>query len=121
MTIYQKHIGNIGEKIAADYLQSEGYQLVDQNFTTRYGELDLVALEGGNLVFVEVKTRTSATFGLPEESVTPTKLERIQNAALLWLQAHPEYPDDWRVDVIAILLDHDKAVQDLHHFINVQL
>ena len=118
---YQKQIGDIGEKIAADYLLDKGYQLVDNNYTTRYGELDLVALEGGNPVFVEVKTRTSAAFGTPEASVTPAKLERIQNAALLWLQVHPEYPDDWRVDVIAILLNHGKEVQDLQHFINVQL
>lgn len=118
---YQKQIGDLGERIAADYLEGKGYHLVDHNFTTRYGELDLVALEGGNLVFVEVKTRTSATFGTPEASVTPVKMERIQNAALLWLQAHPEYPDDWRVDVIAILLSHGKEVQDLQHFINVQL
>lgn len=118
---YQKKIGCIGEKIAADYLEQKGYQVLDRNFTTRYGELDLVALELDSIIFVEVKTRTSAAFGAPEDSVTPEKLERIFNAGLLWLQAHPDAPDDWRIDVIAILIDDKENILDFQHFINVNL
>jgi len=115
---YQKQIGALGESIAAKYLQDQGYQVLDQNFTVKYGEIDLVALDEDCVVFVEVKTRRSATFGNPEDSVTPAKIERMENAALLWLQAHPEVPDEWRMDVIAILIDRDKQVSDLQHFIN---
>ncbi|MFU8827307.1 MAG: YraN family protein, partial [Brevefilum sp.] len=61
---------------------------------------------------------TAATFGNPEDSVTPAKIERMENAALLWLQAHPEAPEDWRMDVIAILIDRQAQVNDLQHFIN---
>lgn len=118
---YQRKIGDKGEQIAADYLKDRGYQLLDKNFITRYGELDLVAFETGTVVFVEVKTRTSTTFGLPEASVTPAKLERIQNAGLLWLQAHPEAPGDWRVDVVAIILSHQGNILDIQHFINIIL
>jgi len=118
---YQRKIGDKGEQIAADYLEDNGYQLLDKNFITRYGELDLVAVDTGTVVFVEVKTRTSTTFGLPESSVTPTKMARIQNAGLLWLQAHPEAPGDWRIDVIAIMIDHQGGILDIQHFINVIL
>lgn len=115
---YQKRIGKLGEKIAAEYLADKGYQLLDKNFNVKYGEIDLVALDKDCVVFVEVKTRTSDAFGNPEDSVTPAKIERMQNAALLWLQAHTEAPDDWRMDVIAIFLDHQNNIKDLQHFVN---
>ena len=118
---YQQEIGNFGEKIAADYLIEKGYLLLDRNYHTRYGELDLVMLEDGIVVFVEVKTRTSETFGHPEESITQSKLEHLQNAGLLWLQAHPESSDDWRIDAISILMHRNGNIQDIKHFINANL
>jgi len=119
MMTYQKKIGNFGEKIAAEFMKEQGYQLLDQQYTTRYGELDLVMIDSGSVVFVEVKTRTNEKFGLPETSITQEKLERIQNAGLLWLQAHPEINDFWRIDVIAVILDQHKTIKDIQHFINV--
>jgi putative endonuclease len=116
---YQKRLGDKGEMIAADYLQREKFQLLDRQFYTRYGELDIVALDSGMVVFVEVKTRTSDHFGLPEVSMTPAKIERIENAGLIWLQEHPDTPDDWRIDVISLLLDHQGQLLDLHHFKNI--
>jgi putative endonuclease len=118
---YQQHVGKTGEALAAKYLEDRGYQIIEQNFTSRYGELDLVARDGDSIVFVEVKTRTSSAFGEPEDSVTPEKLERIINTALLWLQANPDQPDDWRIDVVAILMDHQNQIEDIQHFINVAI
>ena len=118
---YQKQIGTHGERIAAQYLKDKGYQVIDQNFHAAYGEIDLIALEGDTVVFVEVKTRTSRTFGLPEESITPTKMDRMQKTALMWLQAHPNSPENWRIDVIALLLDRQFNIKDLQHFINAYL
>mgnify|MGYP001089680083 CR=1 FL=1 len=117
---YQQQIGNLGEKIAADFLLQKGYKLLDQNYHTRYGELDLVTAESEIIVFIEVKTRTSGSFGNPETSITEAKLQRIHNAALLWLQEHPEVDDDWRIDAVAITLDHQKKIKDIQHFINIQ-
>lgn len=116
---YQKKIGDLGEKIAADYLQRKGYELLDQHYITRYGELDLVMSDAGSIVFIEVKTRTSVNFGMPEISITPEKIEKVQNAALLWLQAHPDAPDDCRIEALAIVLDQHSQVRDIHHFLNV--
>lgn len=118
---YQKQVGDKGEQIAADFLCRKGYQLLERNFISRYGEIDLVALENDCVVFVEVKTRTTQSFGLPEASITPAKLERIQNAGLMWLQAHPESPEDWRIDVVAIILDGKQQIQDIEHFVNVRI
>jgi putative endonuclease len=118
---YQRRIGNLGEGIAADYLKDQGYLWLDSNFTTPYGELDLVFFDQDSIVFVEVKTRTSKTYGVPESSITQVKLERIQNAGLLWLEAHPDCVDDWRIDVVAILLNFQGDVEDIQHFINVNL
>ncbi len=120
MKTYQKEIGDIGEGIAAQYLEGLGYQLLERNYKTRYGELDLIMMDLEDIVFVEVKTRTSDTFGMPESSISTGKLGRLQNAALLWLQEHPDASDNWRIDVIAILIDRLKNVKDLQHFVNVQ-
>jgi len=73
------------------------------------------------VVFVEVKTRTSDTFGTPESSITPSKLDRLCNAGLLWMQAHPEVPDSWRIDAVAILLDRQEILVDIQHFVNINL
>lgn len=116
---YQQKIGTKGEKIAAGFLEDQGYQLLDSNYHTRYGELDLVMLDEESIVFVEVKTRTTESFGFPEESVTSSKMEHLQNAGLLWLQVHPEAPDDWRIDVVSIFLDQKTKTRNIKHFVNV--
>lgn len=118
---YQKRVGEKGEQIAAGYLRGKGYQILDRNYTSRYGELDLVALDSDCIVFVEVKTRTTESFGLPEASITPSKFEKIVNTGLLWLQDHPESPDDWRIDVVAIILNKNRRVDDIQQFVNVNV
>jgi putative endonuclease len=116
---YKKIIGNRGEEFAADFLISKGYRIIEKNFYSRYGEIDLVTQDSGAIVFVEVKTRRNKSFGDPEDSVTPTKLKRIYKAGLMWLQAHPESPEDWRIEVLSILLDEKCQVQDIRHFVDI--
>ncbi len=88
--------------MAAEHLKNRGWTLLERNYRTPYGELDLVARKGGTLLFVEVKTRTSEAFGMPEEAITPVKAEHLLNAARHYLQQHPEFDGTWRVDVCAI-------------------
>lgn len=116
---YQRTIGIKGERIAAAFLLGKGYQIIEKNFYSRYGEIDIVAQDSGVIVFVEVKTRTNQTFGDPEASITHAKIERIQKAGLTWLQAHPESPDDWRIEAISIFIDDKGNVQDLRHFTEI--
>jgi putative endonuclease len=98
----RQNLGKWGESLAADYLSQRGYTLLERNVRTPYGELDLVMRQAGGTVFVEVKTRATPAYGLPEQSITPRKQEHLLNAARAYLQAHAELGGDWRVDVIAI-------------------
>jgi putative endonuclease len=124
----RQELGRWGEALAADYLVDQGYTIVARNERTPYGEIDLVAnkLSGQTeeshesqevLVFVEVKTRTSQSFGYPEEAVTPRKQMNLISAAQHYLQEHPDLDLDWRIDVIAIERYPDRA-PIIHHFEN---
>jgi len=99
MTHNQK-IGHWGEEVATAYLQKRGYEIVDKNARTPCGEIDLVARHDGITVFVEVKTRTSRRFGLPEEAITPRKQAHMLAAAEHYAGEHEI--DSWQVDVLAV-------------------
>lgn len=88
--------------MASNFLLSEGYEIISKNFTTRSGEIDIVALEHGVITFVEVKYRTNKGFGEPEDFVTKSKLEKILKAARYYLVENELSDNDWRIDVVAI-------------------
>jgi putative endonuclease len=117
-----QRVGRWGEELAADYLRQRGYTLLDRNARTPYGEIDLVACQdaagGPWLVFVEVKTRRSGTFGLPEESITARKRAHLLAAAQAYSQAHPELGGAWRIDVIAIRRERPDFPVEIVHFEN---
>jgi putative endonuclease len=103
----RQRLGSWGEKLTASYLTERGYTLIATNERTPYGEIDLIASQpdgqGSTVtVFIEVKTRSSSSFGLPEQSVGRRKQEHLLNSARYYLQEHPEAGENWRVDVIAI-------------------
>lgn len=97
-------LGAQGETIAAAHLEAQGMRIIDRNYHSRYGEVDLIAEDGDGLVFVEVKTRRSAAYGTPEESVTPRKRERLRMTAETYLQEHGREQSAWRIDVVGITL-----------------
>ncbi len=101
---YRQSLGRWGEGVAAEYLSQRGYEILERNFRTPYGEIDLVTRHEGAIIFVEVKTRASKAFGRPEESVTEQKQAHLLDAAEAYLQTIPEFVDDWRVDVLAVAL-----------------
>jgi len=116
-------IGKFGEKYAADFLRSQGYRILTTNFRARFGEIDLIALDILNsrqLVFVEVKTRTDESFGLPQESVTYSKKTKLLKTALHFLSVSREKTySGWRIDVIAVKLDEQYRLKDINHFKNI--
>jgi putative endonuclease len=119
MTTPAQRLGRWGERLAAVYLEQRGYTILAYNARTPYGELDLVARQDGVTVFVEVKTRRSTAFGLPETAITPTKQAHLLSAAQSYLQTHPDLEGDWRVDVIAICrLAAANAEPEIVHFEN---
>lgn len=103
-----KSVGQIGEDLAAKYLSKAGYKIIERNYRIRGGEIDIIALDGNTLVYIEVKTRTSHTFGLPEESVTIPKLNFLIRAAKFYRNCRRNLPAGERIDVVAIDMTGNK-------------
>jgi putative endonuclease len=112
---YRHALGAWGENEATHFLMESGLKIIDRNFRTREGEIDIVAEDGKTLVFVEVKTRSSLSKGFPEEAVTSTKMAHLFIAAEKYMQINPQY-DDWRIDVIAISGKKGSAKIDIKWF-----
>ncbi|NVN98904.1 MAG: YraN family protein [Geobacteraceae bacterium] len=98
-------LGSRGEELAASFLERSGIKIIERNFRCKGGEVDIVAKDGNTIVFVEVKSRKSLAYGVPQEAVTPFKQRQISKAALTWLAKHKKTDSPARFDVIAILLD----------------
>ena len=110
-------VGARGEDLAAIYLEGQGYAIVQRNYRCPEGEMDIVAREGDVLVFVEVRTRRSGVAGTPEESVTAAKGRRLIAVAERFLQEHPNSPQEWRIDLIALRPSggRDLQIEHLRH------
>lgn len=100
-------LGSQGEKVAADFLRKKGYTVICKNFRCRSGEVDIIAREGKVLIFVEVKTRRSDSFGSPAAAVTPRKQQQIAKAALEYLARENLFDTEARFDVVSILVAAD--------------
>ena len=100
----RRKIGALGERIAADYLEQQGYRVRERNFRSQEGEIDIIAEKDDFLVFVEVRTRRSSSFVTPEESLTRSKIERLINLSQSYIQSHHDLPPLWRIDVVAVEL-----------------
>lgn len=112
--------GRLGEMRAVEVLQARGYELVEMNWRCAHGELDAVMWDGGELVFVEVKTRTGVSHGSAEESMTAAKAAKLTVAAEWYLAEHPELGDPiWRIDLLAVALDPAGRVERMRHITNV--
>lgn len=97
-------LGAYGETLAARYLTSRGMVVLDRNWRCELGEIDLVLRDGETLVFCEVKTRSSARYGSPLESVTARKAARLRRLAGRWLADHQVRPRDVRLDLVGVLV-----------------
>lgn len=115
--------GDLGEKIAKEYLEKYGYTTIDQNYSKRWGEIDLIAISPENeLVFIEIKTRevnNKASVFMPEDSVNFVKQQKIIKTAQTFLY-EKNYPEDtsWRIDVIAIQIDDNSRKAKIRHLKN---
>lgn len=111
-------VAKTGEAFAAAHLKKRGYDILFQNYRALRGEIDIVAKDGERIVFVEVKTRRSLKFGLPQESVTVRKQQQISKIALAYLQAQNLLDAPCRFDVIAIRLSPQLKLLHLEHIEN---
>lgn len=100
-----KAVGAQGEELAAAFLKRLGYTIVERNFRCHGGEVDIIARDGKTLVFVEVKSRRTLAYGVPQLAVTPFKQRQISKAALTWLARHRLQESPARFDVVAVLFN----------------
>jgi putative endonuclease len=114
----RQSLGKHGEDAAAQFLTHLGYSIIERNFRIHYGEIDIVALDGETLIFVEVKTRCGRQFGLPEEAVTARKLHEITKTSEFYCMKHPEYKGLQRIDVIAIEEGPNGELERIEHIKN---
>lgn len=111
----RKEIGDEGEDLAASYLESKGYTVVDRNYFFERAEVDIVAMTDSEVVFVEVKTRSNLKYGKPEESITEKKRQSMYKAAQAWVYERKMDGAPARFDVISIYNPPGKA-PDIKHF-----
>ncbi|MHA7271628.1 YraN family protein [Arthrobacter sp. HLT1-20] len=102
-------LGQTGERMAADYLEDRGIRVIDSNWRCPSGEIDLVALDGDELVIIEVKTRRSRRYGDPLEALTRAKILRLRTLAVLWAREHQRVSGTVRIDAVGIVMDNSPS------------
>ena len=109
-------MGNAAEDAAAVFLSRRGMCILERQFTAAGAEVDIIAQDGREIVFVEVKARATDDFGFPEESVTAAKLQKIARAAE-WFCRSRGFDGAWRIDVVAVRLACDPP--EIAHIVGV--
>ncbi|MBO3096081.1 YraN family protein [Cellulomonas dongxiuzhuiae] len=111
-------VGRYGEDVATAFVTQAGWTVLARNWRCAEGELDIVALDGDEVVAIEVKTRRSAAYGHPAEAVTHRKLARLRRLTARWLSEHDVRARSVRVDVIAVLVQRQGAAR-VEHLVGV--
>lgn len=101
-------IGKFGEDRVAEYLQENGYKILDRNFNCKMGEIDIIALDKEEIVFIEIKTRMNNSYGLPSEAVNKQKLKHIYKTAQYYLYIRNLENENTRIDVIEVYIKNNK-------------
>lgn len=116
----KKVTGNLGEEIAVNFMSKSGYKIIDRNFRSKIGEIDIIALDKINIVFVEVKTRTSTKYGFPSDAVSLYKQSKIIKVAELYLSINKKFINlPARFDVIEVFLHpYTYALDKINHIVN---
>ncbi len=116
---HNQTIGKWGEQHAARFMSDLGYAILERNFRTPYGEIDLICSKDAEVVMVEVKTRSNTKMGYPEEAITRRKWSHLVQAAEEYMADRPDLPQNWRVDLISIIGSPRTGLADISHFENV--
>lgn len=120
MVTSRQKLGSFGERIATYRLESEGMRVIGRNVRIGRIEIDLIACDGDDLVFIEVRTRR-AEADLAAESLTPAKLRRMWQAAIGYCEAHEVSPERARIDVVAIDLEPNGSARSIEHFRGIEI
>jgi putative endonuclease len=116
MSEHRHAVGKAGEEAAVQYLRQQGYRILERNYRCRFGEIDLIAWDGGTLAFVEVKTRRSQRYGPAAAAVTPEKQRHLIKASQLYLIQRKKADELCRFDVVTVAMDaqqpHIELIKD---------
>lgn len=119
MTTSRMLLGRRGEELAADYLRSAGCGILTSNYRCPWGEIDLIASDGDELAFVEVRTRRISSYGTPQESITHHKAKHLVATAQHYLQSYtPENAQKdlpWRIDLVGITMENGRSSPQIDH------
>ncbi len=118
MIFSKKDIGNYGEKLACKFLKKLGYKIIDKNYRTKAGEIDIIARDHESFVFVEVKTRSDVSYGYPEMNVHSKKLQNFRASAQIYILEN-NIRNSFRLDVVSIDLSHKPP--EIKHFKNITM
>lgn len=112
MSNERMNLGRRGENISAEFLRKQGYKIMERNYRCALGEVDIVAKDKDVLCFVEVKTRKTQEYGLPEEAIDWHKQKKLAKVALTYLKEKKIYKQDLRFDVVSVYPDHIELIKD---------
>ncbi|NLW22267.1 MAG: YraN family protein [Tissierellia bacterium] len=107
--------GLLGENIAINYLKSKGYIVIDRNYRTKIGEIDIIAIKSNYLVFIEVKTRSSTNYGYPYEFVNMKKQERIIKSSYIYMNQKDLLDFQPRYDIIEVILQKKAKINHIEN------
>jgi len=113
-----KLLGDKGERAAVRFLKRLGYKIVAKQYRNQFGEIDVIALDGKQIVFVEVKTRQSTDAGQPFEAVDRRKQQKLTMLALAWLKKHKQLEQSARFDVVSVVWPEGAKEPAIQHFVN---
>lgn len=111
-------IGKLGEEIARKYLENKGFEILTQNYRTKYGEIDLVSKDKNELVFIEVRTKTKEDFGMPEETLNRKKIAKLKRNALFYTN-RISWKGPFRLDALCLVLDEKNQPTRIDHYQNI--
>jgi len=111
----RKELGRYAEAMAVKYLRKKGLKIIEQNFSCRLGELDIIARDGTEIVFVEVRSASTPLFHDPAMSITHSKIRRIRNLACIWLSNYKQPEARLRFDVVLVVLNNKKI--EIRHIV----
>lgn len=121
MPSQKRKFGDLGEKIAEQYLEDKGYGVIERNYLKPWGEIDIIAKQGKMLIFCEVKTRDAKNVEhfLAEYSINRLKIKKLQKMCEIYLmEKHYPYDQKWQIDVLAIAIDKENRKARIKHFKN---
>jgi len=119
MTFVTKKTGVAGEDIVSNFLLKNGYKILQKNFKTKFGEIDLIAQKEDKIHFIEVKTRLSNVFAEPYESVNTKKINKIKSLISYYVKMNNFNHNKFSIDVFSVIIDKNNKIKDMKIFENI--